>query len=426
MGDEEPVQIMIELDASQGNDWFARRVEELSRFGFRRDGAYPVLPMRRLPDGPAEEADAAGDVTGFAVTSKIVRGTADRRQLAALGTQEGVLTAWLDTEVFPVATSVTCPIKPCECDRMRAKGDTSDAADALRAPDVWRQGWTGAGVAVAIVDGGLTAKGRIPNGSIDRVVDGWPTTDWGTVDGWKGHANMCAADCAAIAPRASFLDVRIAAAVSGQSYISNAALGMEWVIQRYLATGVPHVVSNSWSIWQRAFDAAYATDPNHFLTRKMVEAVARGIAVLFAAGNCGAGCAAYSMCGSDLGPGRSIWGAARSPVVITAGAVNIDRRLIGYSSAGGGDSALLKPDICGVSHFKGYTAIDGGTSAACGTVAGVAALLKQARPSLKPSELHRAFISTADQIGGLTGWNPYSGLGLVNARRALGYVQALP
>src|ERR1700736_6335233 len=101
MGDEEPVQIMIELDASQGGDWFERRVEELSRHGFRRDEAYPVLPMRRLPDGPAEEADAAGDVAGFAVTSKIVRGTAERRQLAALGTQEGVLTAWLDTEVFP-------------------------------------------------------------------------------------------------------------------------------------------------------------------------------------------------------------------------------------------------------------------------------------------------------------------------------------
>ncbi len=72
----------------------------------------------------------------------------------------------------------------------------------------------------------------------------------------------------------------------------------------------------------------------------------------------------------------------------------------------------------------GYPRNWSGTSAAAPHVAGVAALVKAARPSLSPVEVRQLLIATADDLsgeqnGGEVGWDQYTGYGRVNAFEAV-------
>ncbi|MGH2838001.1 MAG: S8 family serine peptidase [Thermoleophilaceae bacterium] len=72
----------------------------------------------------------------------------------------------------------------------------------------------------------------------------------------------------------------------------------------------------------------------------------------------------------------------------------------------------------------GYPRNWSGTSAAAPHVAGVAALVKAARPSLAPVEIRQLLMGTADDLsgdqnGGDAGWDQYTGYGRVNAFEAV-------
>lgn len=199
-------------------------------------------------------------------------------------------------------------------------------------------------------------------------------------------------------------------------FLSDAIAGFQWAINKYLSTGKPQILSNSWGMFQKDWAPDYCTDPNHPFTRKVVEAINAGMIVTFAAGNCGQMCPS-SRCGSDVGPGRSIWGANGHPRVITVGATNIREEWIGYSSQGPAALDPRKPDFVAPSHFKGYTASDNGTSAANPVCAGVIALLRGHDSSLNQDKVKKALQETAkDLCGG--GWDPHSGYGMINAERA--------
>ena len=146
--------------------------------------------------------------------------------------------------------------------------------------------------------------------------------------------------------------------------------------------------------------------------------------VLFAAGNCGGTCP-DGRCDSDNGEGRSIWGANGHPSVMTVGAVNTRSELIGYSSQGPATLHNEKPDFCAASHFRGYFPVDTGTSAACPIAAGVAALLKQARPEANQAQIKGALQRTARNIGP-GGWDRHSGFGIVQSAAALEPLQGSP
>ncbi|MCP4246241.1 MAG: S8 family serine peptidase, partial [bacterium] len=200
-----------------------------------------------------------------------------------------------------------------------------------------------------------------PNKLIPRVIGGWPTANWGTTGvAWCWHGNMSATDALGMAPQAQLYDIRI----SDGNAISQALAGFQWAIAQYKAGRGPHILTNSWGIFQEAWDTVYATNPNHPFTRKVVEALDEGILVLFAAGNCGNTCPS-GRCGSDNGPGRSIWGANGHPRVMTVGAANRLEQFIGYSSQGPAALDPNKPDFCSISHFTGFYNSDNGTSAAC-------------------------------------------------------------
>jgi subtilisin family serine protease len=360
----------------------------------------------------------------------IVRGVVkDENDLEALRSRPEVVNVIPDTPISPfgfpepVASEAmgSCPIPPCDCQPGVAKGSIADVAAYLGANQIWSAGYQGQGIVVGVLDGGITAQGRtVKNGEtsrrIPRVVGGWPS-DWGTeASKWGEHGNMCATDVLGMAPQAQIYDLRISGSGASPGTISRALQAFQWAIDKHRSDGTPQVLSNSWGIFQEAWDATYARDPNHPFTRKVVEAINEGILVLFAAGNCGATCP-DGRCGPDNGPGRSIWGANGHPLVMTVGAVNKNEEFIGYSSQGPAALDPNKPDFCSISHFSGYFASDSGTSAATPILAGVVALLRQAKPSAVQAEVLACLKATAKDIGP-TGPDQHSGAGIVQAKRA--------
>ena len=421
------LSVLVELRSERGGSqsMAASQADAIDVPGFELDHEFQVVPLGENQEG----LTPLGTAESF-----VVRGTvADEAEMEGLRADPNVVNVWRDTPIAPFAGvpvrelqagegMATCPIPPCDCDPATPKGTLADVATYLEADRLWAAGFRGSGIVVAVADSGLTSLGRpVKEGEtprrIPRVVDGWPADDWGTESSrWSEHGNMCATDVLGMAPDAQLYDLRIAGSGGSPGTVSRALQAFQWAINRHRTDGTPHVISNSWGIYQESWDTAYARNPSHPFVQKVVEAMDEGILVLFAAGNCGATCA-DSRCSTDNGPGRSIWGANSHPRVMTVGAVNTQEELIGYSSQGPGALDPNKPDFCSISHFTGYNTSDTGTSAATPILAGVVALLAQAVPGLTQDEARAALRESAKDIGP-PGWDQHSGAGIVGALRA--------
>jgi serine protease AprX len=408
---------------------------------FQRDYSYQPVPLRKYANPElTDPINAFGDDSQIVV----IRGSIEEDRIPELKAQPNVHRVYKDEAIFPFDTEASgpssarrrrpatrgCPIVPCDCNRNVAKGTIDDVATYLGVKEIWQEGYKGAGVVIGIVDGGITAEGREAQPGetarrIPNVVGGWPESNWGTTaKNWNEHGNMMATDALGMAPEASLYDLRLSQPVNVRASIepclSDAIQAYDWAIEQYIREGKPQILLNSWGIRQK-FQGPnnYATDASHAFTLKVLEAISEGIIVLFAAGNCGNGCVLDSACGSDFGPGNSILGANGHTSVITVGAANKNEEFIGYSSQG--PSTLFphreKPDFCSISHFKGYTDPDKGTSTACAVAAGVVALLKQKKSTLTQDEAKEILKRTAKNIG-VTGEDPHSGAGIIQAKTA--------
>lgn len=402
---DKPISVLIEFRQAPGGSgaFMASVAAQLDVPGCAIDHRFEPVPM----GGGMTLATGAGT---FVVRAEV----AGMSVVEALRARPDVVDVWIDTPIAPFSADAVR-----DCEPFTPKGNLADIATYLGAADLWVRGYYGEGVVVGIVDGGITAQGREIKENetprrIGRVIGGWPEVDWGTeASRWDEHGNMCATDVLGIAPRAQLYDLRIGGAGGTSGTLSRALQAFQWAIDKHRADGTPQVLSNSWGVFQQAWDPNYAARANHPFTRKVGEAVAEGIVVLFAAGNCGADCPPAE-CGPDSGPGRSIWGANGHPDVITVAAVNKDEQYVGYSSQGPAALDPNKPDICGVTHFEGYFRSDSGTSAACPTVAGVAALLLQGAPAASPAQVKLSLMVTAKDVG-QPGWDPQTGAGVVMA-----------
>ncbi len=321
-------------------------------------------------------------------------------------------------------------------------GTLADVRRALRIDRIAAAGYTGRGIVVGVVDGGITAHGRamrvgswpaIPQSpAVGEVVGGWPASDWGTAaDGWGQHGNMIAVDVQAVAPEAELWDIRVwEPGVDFSVYVSNAVQGYRRAIDDHKAYGVPHVLVNSWGLYDSANGPDFAFNPTSTFALYVEEALDAGLLILFAAGNCGDGCpfTAGTLCGrGNRGPGASILGPNGHPRVMTVGAATLNGEWCGYTSQG--PAALPpndrdKPDFCSISQFAGFfpnesglRPYDGGTSAATGIAAGVVALLKQARPDLTQEECKRLLRDTARPIKTAAAHDG-AGAGIVDPLRA--------
>jgi serine protease AprX len=438
-------RVLVELKVPRGTRGLAAAgalsaAEALGVPNLALDTSYDPVPLERRGDTASASAAASEE-------TMIVRATIEPNRRAELEAHPNVVKVWLDGPLRafddvaerirpydpappPAAPGgeghalgliegfAACPIGTCDCTPGTPKGTIADVATYLGTNQIWAAGQKGDGIVVGIVDGGIRAQGRpIKPGesgaTIGRVIGGWPTASWGTTAAaWGDHGHMCATDVLGMAPNAQLYDLRI----SDGSAVSDALQAYQWAITQHQTNGTPHVLSNSWGMFQKSWDPDYCTRPDHPLTVKVVEAIDEGILVLFAAGNCGSTCP-DGRCGDDNGPGKSIWGANSHSRVITVGAVNKNEQFVGYSSQGPGALDANKPDFCSITHFTGYFNSDSGTSAATPIASGVVALLKQAKPSLTQDQVKTALKSTAKDIGP-AGFDQHSGSGIIRAKAA--------
>jgi subtilase family serine protease len=312
----------------------------------------------------------------------------------------------------------------------------NEVALMSRAARVHRNGTTGKGIKVAMLDTGFY---RHPFYNHYGFRVGATVLGPGASDpdqDTNGHGTGEAANIFANAPDAELIPVKWGSDIVGSF---NAAVAQK-----------PHVITNSWgfSVDTTSWDGLKQQDPNLYATLKALEAaladaVAKGIVVCFSAGN-----GHYGFPGSH-------------PDVISVGGVHVnypDLTLEASSYASSFDSKLYPgrhvPDVCGLvgkntpvgapsimlpvqpgSNLDlsntGATS-DGwglfsGTSAACPQVAGIVALLLQKDPTLTPAKVKEILKKSATDVqagksamGDLAGPGPdaATGAGLADAKWA--------
>jgi len=309
----------------------------------------------------------------------------------------------------------------------------------VRADDAWRNGVTGQGITVAVVDTGIAAVPDLA-GRIVQVTQGLgPPQPCKNLSGELdcddayGHGTFVAGVIAGngassggrwkgAAPAARVLSVKIAGA-NGAADVSNVLAAIQWVVSFKDDYGI-RVLNLSLGTDSTQ---TYRTDPFNYAVERAWDA---GIAVVVAASNQGPDPGTIAKPGDD-------------PWVITVGATD-DRgtRTLGDDLlpdfTGRGATAadgLPKPDVVAPgAHIISLRApgstvdttypwyVDGsyrrgsGTSMATGVVSGAVALLLQANPAATPNRVKYALTATAREAASD---DPLAvGAGVVDAYRA--------
>jgi serine protease AprX len=356
----------------------------------------PELAVQRLG---GRVTRALPIVAGFAATLPGGRAAAD------LARQPGVRTVTPDREVRVQGMATGGQIR-------------SVYPKVVRADDAWRNGVTGQGVTVAVVDTGIA---EVPDlaGRVVQITEGLgppkPCKNLSgelNCDDAYGHGTFVAGVIAGngassggrwkgVAPGARVLSVKIAGA-NGAADVSNVLAAIQWVVSFKDNYGI-RVLNLSLGTDSTQ---TYRTDPFNYAVQRAWEA---GIAVVVSASNLGPGPGTISKPGDD-------------PWVITVGATDdrgtrtlSDDYLPDFTARGPTAADLLpKPDIVAPgSHIISLRApgstvdtnyptyVDGsyrrgsGTSMATGVVSGAAALLLQRNPTATPNRVKYALTATA-------------------------------
>ena len=317
----------------------------------------------------------------------------------------------------PILFAGERPIPPRWPDKFRLRVPV-DVAQILRASSVHRRGVTGQGIRVAMPDTGFYHHPYFVGQAYNFLAVAAPDVLDHTTDGY-GHGTGECANLFATAPGINFVGVKM----------GNPTLGFKTAVELG-----PDIITCSWGY---SVDLPGTTMPNWLkpLYLTVLDAIARGITVVFSAGN-----GHYGFPGS-------------MPEVISVGGTVVDESL-NYSATrytSGFPSTWFPgrqvPDVCGLcgtpptadyivlpvqagatlEKAGGWGAFSG-TSAAAPMVAGVCALLKQADRKLNPGDIKNLLKYTARDI--VTGTNAMgvaakpgpdgaTGFGLVDAERAV-------
>jgi len=318
---------------------------------------------------------------------------------------------------------------------------------SVNAPDAWAAGCTGAGVRVAIIDGGIWNEHVDLDDNLDTAcsvsfVPGEPyNSDVGTF--WHGThvAGIVAAEdngigTIGIAPEATLMGVKVlhngsgsfGAVIGGILYASDpASFGLGGcqkadIINMSLGALFPKSASGGGQLV-----GAMAKAVNF--------AASQGVLVISAAGNNGLDLGQlydYTFVPAQSGSGLAV--SATGPVDFANGGTNF-RRLASYSNYGedlvsvagpGGDFTLYPVGlwyydmVLSTSRGSGASTTSysfaAGTSMASPAVAGVAALIKSSHPGISLGALKTLLQQSADDEGPI-GQDQYYGHGFVNAYR---------
>jgi Subtilase family/Bacterial pre-peptidase C-terminal domain len=282
-------------------------------------------------------------------------------------------------------------------------GGNNWGRDMVNAPEVWNQGITGNGMVVAVVDSGVDYThpdldgniwrnaGEIPNNGIDDDrngyiddVRGWDfvSNDHNPMDGDIGHGTHVAGAIAAerndfgitgVAYNAKIMPVRVLDSW-GYGNFNNLADGI-----RYAANNGANVINFSVSGW---FPSRQVDDAIQYATNK-------GVVVVMAAGNYGFTEPDYPAINADR-------------FGIAVGGIDINGRMDEFSNRAGSLPLdyVVAPgvDILSTTPNNTYETYSG-TSMATPHVAGVAALVLNANPTLTPAQTEYILTTTANSNG---------------------------
>ncbi|MEG3906608.1 S8 family serine peptidase [Microcoleus sp. w1-18aA5] len=284
-------------------------------------------------------------------------------------------------------------------------GGNNWALDLINAPEVWNQNITGNGIVVAVVDSGVDYThpdlddniwrnaGEIAgngidddrNGYIDDI-RGWDfvASDNNPMDrDFDGHGTHIAGAIAAerndfgitgVAPNAKIMPVRVLDTF-GYGELNNVAAGI-----RYAADNGANVINLSLG------NEFY---PSNVVNNAIEYANNKGSVVVIAAGNSGFSQPDYPARNADrLG--------------IAVGSIDINGRMPDTSNRAGSTALdyVVAPgvDIYSTTPYRTYDTLTG-TSMATPQVAGVAALVLSANPTLTPAQVEQILTTTANRNG---------------------------
>jgi serine protease AprX len=374
------------------------------------------------------------DAVGFQhLPAVLLRGTA--AQLTAAATVPGVTGLWRNRHLEQELDQSVALIQ----------------ADAVHAAP---HGYTGDGVAIAVLDSGIDGTHpdlEYPTKTVQNVkVLGnqhifrdltFTVEDVANTDTTTGHgthvAGIAAGDgtasgglYAGVAPDASLVGIGAADGVE----MLTAMAGYDWILDNHATYGI-RVINNSWA------DGTIEYDPDHPLNQASRAAHDAGIVVVFAAGNGGqrsgdvynrfawpdwvvgvgggtktGALGDYSSRGNDthhadlIAPGSFI-----ASTIASTG-------LVGLPNQSPFDfTDPVNPRVIAPQHIPRYAAKIG-TSMAAPHVAGVAALMLEADPTLTPGEVRDILVDTAAEVPGCAVID--CGAGYVNALAAIQAVEA--
>lgn len=314
-----------------------------------------------------------------------------------------------------------------------------DATELTKVVDVWKNyHFFGNGVVVAVLDTGIDSRhyslddmdddpntndpkvilhvSMVPNETINTIKPFYDTNGHGThVAGIIAGTGAPDYQYIGVAPGAKLIDVKVLAS-SGNGEGEWILNGMQWCID--------HMDEYNITIVNMSLGADENTDGTDIFSLATDEMVMAGLTVVVAAGN--------------AGPKEGTVGTpASSRLAITVGAtLKTDPIITSYSSKGPTADGRIKPDIVapGGGILKGdgiyapaagtldYYVEKRGTSMASPHVAGIAALLLQANPSLTPMQIKQILTDTAikcEYTNAKSRPNNEEGYGLVQADAAV-------
>ncbi len=328
-------------------------------------------------------------------------------------------TAIPDSAAKPKAENTTDSTTPTGDDLGQVKGSMGAVIKQIGAKSLWRQGFTGQGVHVAVIDTGVApVPALLGPDKVVAMVDlsfeaEIPEAVYLDTNGHGTHmAGIIAGDDPAtgfvgVAPDAGIVSVKVGDN-TGAVDVSQVIAGIDWVIEHRNAT--PKNGKDGLNI--RVINLSYGTDSTQgYIDDPLARAVERawhaGIVVVVAVGN-------------DGRPEKGLANPARDPYVIAVGAAELTKNGVSSAKFSTSGDEVRNPDIIapGVSiqslrapgsridieHPEGYvdeTLFTGsGSSQAAAVVSGAVALLLEARPELTPDQVKALLTSTAARVPG--------------------------
>ncbi len=376
------------------------------------EGQAPILEF--LAARPVRDVQSFWLASRIAVaaTPSVIRELAERPDVALVAASD---TVWLDTDPQRGAarSSVDAPIWNIA---------------RVNAPAAWTRGYTGSGVVVGNIDTGCEVTHPALGGRW-RSTDGWfdavngqavpydnhyashGTHTMGTICGGDGPGPYV--DDIGVAPGCTFISAK-AFGSDGSGAGEDIMAALDWMA----GTGRPDVLSNSWG-------TSSSTDTTYLPHIRNLRAL--GVVVVFSIGNDGPGR------GSARAPGNF-------PYCISVGAVDSADAVADFSSRGPAPSlpgwndclSWSRPDwdlVCPTVAAPGVGIVSAmrgdslgrsmGTSMACPHVAGCAALLLDADPTLTHDDVFWKLTESAEELHGLGYPNNDYGWGMLDCNAAL-------